>query len=405
MQRNIRMTLFILYKLLLLLPHHMIHGHGFSSDTLVQLNDRSWQTIHTICLRSLHNKISVSSYNIDTSCKTNQLVKSGRRSQSNCYMRLGFDFGFNDSTLDDIVCTPMQEFYMPETGKWAHAYTLQAGDTLLTKDNVKKPITYVQFVPKPLNIYTIEIKNSHTFFVGKHSILTHNMILPIAFSIGLSLPFGSVAGGAAGSFFGPIGLIGGVVLGGIIGLTAKAIYEDRIPTYNVPEYDIGLVKTYCDNAAYYIECANDLNHYVIQSSSNTAYESSFDMTVELGQESCNNIQARTPKEPEKDDEKDRVKQSGVNGKYENAAYHHKNSNGLKSPAPKNGQKALDNSLKIKKKNNSNRVALSEDEFVVLMEHSPDKFHGHVRTWSELDDLMRSTLIDAGLVTKKGKIIK
>jgi len=201
MQCKAKITLSLVFMAFLFLPYHMTYGHGLAADTLVQLGDGSWQTIHTICLRSLHNKVSVSSYNVDASCKTTQLVKSGRRSQSNCYMRLGFDSGFNDVTRNDIVCTPMQEFYIPETHTWAHAYTLKVGDALLTKNKGAKSITYIQFVPKPIKMYTLEIKKSHTFFVGYHSILTHNMMLPLAFNVGLSLPFGSAAGGAAGGFF------------------------------------------------------------------------------------------------------------------------------------------------------------------------------------------------------------
>jgi len=302
MQYRSSSILSILCIIFLLFSYDAVDAHGFSADTLVQLGNGSWQTIHTICLRSLHNKISVSSYNLDTSCKTNQLVKSGRRSQSNCYMRLGFDPGFNDSTPNDIVCTPMQEFYMPETHKWIHAYTLKVGDILLTKDKGVKSVTYIQFVQKPYQIYSLEIKKSHTFFVGKHSILTHNMALPLAFNVGLSIPFGSAAGGTAGSFFGPIGIIGGFVIGGIIGLTMKAMYEDRIPTYNVPEYDIASIKTFRD-IVHYSENNNYVNCYAIQSLNEATYEPSLNVTIEVGQ-SGNNLQIQSPKKPS-DDEKDK----------------------------------------------------------------------------------------------------
>lgn len=294
----------VILSIVVFFVHTTAHGHGFSADTLVQLGDGSLQTIHTVCLRSLHNKILVSSYNVDVSCKTNQLVKVGRRSQSNCYVRLGFDVGFNDSTRNDIVCTPMQEFYLPQVHTWAPAYTLKVGDALLTKDKGAKRITYVQFVHKPLTIYTLEIKKSHTFFVGNHSVSTHNMLLPMAFNVGLSVPFGTAAFGTAGSFFGPIGLIGGVVLGGIIGLTVKAMYEDRIPAYNVPEYDVAFINTHCYNAIHHAEQSNDV-HYVIRSASDVVYESSFNVTGEIGEVSSNNISMPSPKEPKKDDDKDK----------------------------------------------------------------------------------------------------
>lgn len=33
------------------------------------------------------------------------------------------------------------------------------------------------------------------------------------------------------------------------------------------------------------------------------------------------------------------------------------------------------------------------------------FHGHVRSWDELSNKMKAELIKAGMVNKKGKIIK
>jgi hypothetical protein len=305
MHYTARSILSILCMISLLLSHSVTYGHGFSADTLVQLSDGSWQTIHTICLRALDHKVLVSSYNIHASRKTNQVVRLGGRSRSNCYMRLGFAHGFNGTTRGDIECTPMQEFYMPETGKWVQAYTLKAGDALLAKGNITKSVTYIQFVPKPLEIYTLEIKKLHTFFVSNHSILTHNMILPMAFSVGLSIPFGSAGGAATGSFFGPFGLVIGGVVGGIVGLAVKAIYDNRVPTYNVSEYDIDFINTYRHKAVQYGKNGNDIDCYVIQSLNDTVYEPVLNVTIEMEQGSCSTIYMPSPKEPKRDDEENK----------------------------------------------------------------------------------------------------
>jgi hypothetical protein len=245
--------LFIIYSVSFVVVHHVIYGHGFASGTLVQLNNGSYQTIHTICSHALHNTVLVLSYDANISCNTNQHVKIGRRSKSNCYIRLGFDIGFNGVSHDDIVCTPMQEFYVPKIDQWVPAYMLKRGDALLTKNMNAKPIAYIQFVPEPLRIYTLEIENSHTFFVGKYSVLTHNMFLPIAASLGFTVPFGSVATGTAGSFFGPVGMIGGIVLGGVVSIVIKTFYENRILSYKTPTYNIASIKTHCHNSARYNE--------------------------------------------------------------------------------------------------------------------------------------------------------
>ena len=83
-------------------------------------------------------------------------------------------------------------------------------------------------------------------------------------------------------------------------------------------------------------------------------------------------------------------------------YHNKG-NSVKSAAPINGQTALDNSVKISV-NTTRRVGISHGQFVVLDETSSGVFHGHVREWKDLTTAMKNALINAGKVTKKGKIL-
>lgn len=92
-----------------------------------------------------------------------------------------------------------------------------------------------------------------------------------------------------------------------------------------------------------------------------------------------------------------------NGVYENADYHTQNDTGIKNRAPSDGQAALDNSLPIGP-NTNRRIGISNGEFVVLDNTIGDIFHGHVRSWDELTQIMQAVLRKAGLVTKKGKIL-
>ena len=127
-------------------------------------------------------------------------------------------------------------------------------------------------------------------------------------------------------------------------------------------------------------------------------------------------QTATPQPPKKDpkkDKKDEKKQKQdidqedeetPNGKFNGVGYHNKFSTGRKSPAPKNGQAALNNSFPYSNKS-PHRIGISEDEFVVLSQTRPLDFHGHVRLWEELTPAMRNTLIKYGLATEAGKIIK
>ena len=70
-----------------------------------------------------------------------------------------------------------------------------------------------------------------------------------------------------------------------------------------------------------------------------------------------------PRGPKKDDE-DKEKEH-PNGIYKEAPYHHKNSTGQKSPAPKDGQAALDNSVQIKP-TSPRRIGASRGELVILV---------------------------------------
>lgn len=105
-----------------------------------------------------------------------------------------------------------------------------------------KSILHKTFLAQPLRMYALEIENTHTFFVGKYSILTHNIVLPLAASLGFTIPFGSSATGTLGSFFGPVGMIGGFVIGGLVSVAFKVLYENRIHRYKTQTYDIAFIQ-------------------------------------------------------------------------------------------------------------------------------------------------------------------
>ncbi len=229
---------------LLIFSHSALYDHGFAAETLVQLNNDSWQIIDTLCHKALHDVVSITSYDMNALRNIDHYVKNVGQSKSNCYIQLSFDSGCNGAPCNTIKCSPTQEFYVPALNKWVPAYTLTTGDALLSKNNSEKFILYIEFVEKPLKTYTLEVQESHTFFVGKDAILTHNIVLPIAFSLGFTVPFGSATAGSAGSFFGPIGIMGGMVIGGIISIAIKIARENHIPRYKTPKHDIDSITTH-----------------------------------------------------------------------------------------------------------------------------------------------------------------
>ena len=93
--------------------------------------------------------------------------------------------------------------------------------------------------------------------------------------------------------------------------------------------------------------------------------------------------------------------------YVDVKYHHKNStggrSGGKSPSAKDGQKALDNSILLKRKGNQGyerRIGVEEDYYVIFDEHTPGEFHGHISAWEKLTDEMKNLLRKNNLTQTK-----
>jgi hypothetical protein len=103
-----------------------------------------------------------------------------------------------------------------------------------------------------------------------------------------------------------------------------------------------------------------------------------------------------PKGQLPEDPKDKEKR-----KYNDASYHHQQSAGTKSKAPINGQQSLDNSVPYGERGNRISVDKANDEYIVLMEDSPGNYHGHVRSWDQLEPSMQSSLKNNGLVRVMG----
>jgi len=91
--------------------------------------------------------------------------------------------------------------------------------------------------------------------------------------------------------------------------------------------------------------------------------------------------------------------------YEPNPKHGSTNKGKANKAPSNPQESLNNSHELPG-NTTRRVGVDRKtgEFNVFDEHSPGKFHGHSRSWKELSQDMKNTLIKAKEVNTKGKIL-
>ena len=94
-------------------------------------------------------------------------------------------------------------------------------------------------------------------------------------------------------------------------------------------------------------------------------------------------------------------------RYVGADYHGTVKVGGKNPAPISGQEALDMSLQVKP-TAPRRVGVDpgSGNFTVLDETGKGSgvYHGHTRSWNELEQPMKNTLIEAGIVDRKGNIL-
>jgi hypothetical protein len=68
--------------------------------------------------------------------------------------------------------------------------------------------------------------------------------------------------------------------------------------------------------------------------------------------------------------------------YEGSGYHHMNSGGSKSAAPKDGQSCLDHSIPIHG-TSTQRIGIEGDKFVIFKKTAYGTYHGYVVTWKEI----------------------
>lgn len=192
--------------MIFLFSHLLGYAHGFGQSTFIRLAS-SWQAIDMVCRRSIEEKnVSVMSYDLEQKCLTSSKIVTAGTSEVACYIRVGFDPNYNDLSQNDVVCAPYQEFYVPRRGGWVPAHELHLGDELLTFKGTLQPITYGRVITESIPVYMFKVKHTHTFFVGRYGLLTHNIDL-VAFDIlscSAALPISMAGGGAC---FGPIGAV------------------------------------------------------------------------------------------------------------------------------------------------------------------------------------------------------
>ncbi len=77
---------------------------------------------------------------------------------------------------EEIVATPKHPFYASCKG-WTEAIQLRAGDILVLQSGKYVIVEKVQheILEAPIAVYSFEVEDFHTYYVGRSSILVHNM--------------------------------------------------------------------------------------------------------------------------------------------------------------------------------------------------------------------------------------
>lgn len=162
-----------------------LNGHGFAGSTPVVLGKGKVETMNTIALR-------VSRYKTIMSCDlsdfksykyTFEKLKSIGKSKPECYICLRIGVYQPNSSLgsvceDEILCSPLQEFYLDSTNEWARVCELQPGDKLKSFENGTKDVIDVTLVKGEIDVYMLEVDKLHNYFVGKYAILVQNLVIP-----------------------------------------------------------------------------------------------------------------------------------------------------------------------------------------------------------------------------------
>ena len=212
------------FLIFMVLHYAMIQPHGFAENTIVNLeNNQEFLPIKQISQRFFTGKkTKVCTYKERSARWKTKAVKAVAHCSSNVFFELGFAQN-HTSAAEIIKCSPLQLFYRLADRAWIPANQLDQGDTLLCKNGQTTRLQSKNFISQPIRLYIIEVKKHHTFVVGRQKILTHNMFIPIATTIGFSIPFDILLNaGTWGCMFGPVTFCCSIAVAGI---AAAIVYE------------------------------------------------------------------------------------------------------------------------------------------------------------------------------------
>lgn len=231
---NLFVLIFILLQCATMFPH------GFAGDTLVELgNNQGVLAIKEISTRFFSGqKTTVCTYKEKSQAWKGKPVQAVAYCQSDVFFELNVAKN-HISVPETITCSPLQLFYRLPDRAWIPAHELCEGDVLLCKNYVTTRLQSKKQVLCSNLLHIIQIKKHHTFFVGRQKVLTHNMFIPVATTIGMAIPFDLVfQAGAWGCMFGPVSFCCSIAVAGIVAVVAYNCGKEKCTDFSLCGDDV-----------------------------------------------------------------------------------------------------------------------------------------------------------------------
>jgi len=391
---------------------------GFLAGTLVKTDSSP------IPIEQLTLKMLVTCYDVVSQETKTRTITRILKSKISRYKRITIGATTIDTSFGQL-------FYLPLSRTWVASQYLKIGDTLLTSSNTYAVIDFIEQINEEADSYEVSVFEYRNLYVSDQEILVHNFP---GLVIGAALWYG---GGFELTAYSAITACG-LMLGGVAALCKGRQSHHQEQTLTSEESTsiqpiIGYQSPYSDKPINLIPTNDTIttNNYPKDCFNRTA---DFPSSVTTQPESCadeiillmgKNNNHKKPKQennrplpssgnPNDDDDprnnNNFYKKNSSNennttqhphGKYGGASYHHQNSHGgtgkgAKSPAPIDGQAALDNSILIKT-TSPHRIGISKGEIVFLSQTSEKPeliFHGHVRKWDQLGRQLQISIEEA-----------
>ncbi|MGA9530287.1 MAG: hypothetical protein WBQ73_00160 [Candidatus Babeliales bacterium] len=315
--------------------------HGLAQSTLVT-------TPHgLIPIEQLRAGDTVIAYQDDGTLKETPIISINRYTTNRYYSLT------NEERQICIHALPKQYFLTASSSRWIPARSFRSSSplTAVLTDEESFICTSANKEAKPKTFFILHLPPPHTFLITEYQIVAHNELF--------SMTCGTALLDIAFSFGGGEIIFEGIKIGllGLLGLGFQCVSK--------------LTDTLTDTVTFQDSNKKEKNK-------------------------------ETPDTKKKHDNETCDPEECFLGEIDEAKYHHKNSKGKKSPCAKDSIKSLHESIPD---GDRHRIAIQDDDFVVIRETREGVYHTHVRPWEKLENKTKSNLIKNKITNRDGKILQ